>query len=73
MTIADNSWRSGNPNFNLFMPKAKYFVDQHPISIVLAWIEQGKFAILEIQRPFFWHETHVRDLMDSLAQGLPRI
>jgi hypothetical protein len=34
------------------MSQAKYSVNQHPISIVLAWIEQGEIAIPEIQRPF---------------------
>ena len=45
------------------MSQAKYSVNQHPISIVLAWIEQGEIAIPEIQRPFVWSKTQVRDLM----------
>lgn len=53
------------------MSQAKYSVNQHPISIVLAWIEQGEIAIPEIQRPFVWSKTQVRDLMDSLLRGFP--
>ena len=53
------------------MSQAKYSVNQHPISIVLAWIEQGEVAIPEIQRPFVWSKTQVRDLMDSLLKGFP--
>lgn len=34
------------------MPKAKYSVNQHPVSIVLAWIAQDAIAVPEIQRPF---------------------
>ncbi|MDQ8184308.1 DUF262 domain-containing protein [Pelagicoccus sp. SDUM812002] len=53
------------------MSQAKYSVNQHPISIVLAWIQQGEIAIPEIQRPFVWSKTQVRDLMDSLLRGFP--
>ena len=53
------------------MSQAKYSVNQHPISIVLAWITQGEIAIPEIQRPFVWSKTQVRDLMDSLLRGFP--
>jgi len=44
--------------------QAKYAVNQHPISIVLAWIALGAIAMPEIQRPFVWSQTQVRDLMD---------
>lgn len=53
------------------MSQAKYSVNQHPISIVLAWIDQDEIAIPEIQRPFVWSKTQVRDLMDSLLRGFP--
>ncbi len=53
------------------MSQAKYSVNQHPISIVLAWIQQGEIAIPEIQRPFVWSKKQVRDLMDSLLRGFP--
>ena len=49
----------------------KYSVNQHSISIVLSWIESGAIAIPEIQRPFVWSTTKVRDLIDSLYRGYP--
>ena len=32
---------------------------------------EGEIAIPEIQRPFVWDASKVRDLMDSLYQGYP--
>lgn len=49
----------------------KYSVNQHLIEIVLAWVRSGEIAIPEIQRPFVWDSSKVRDLMDSLYQGYP--
>ncbi len=48
----------------------KYSVNQHLIETVLHWAQAGEIAIPEIQRPFVWDSTKVRDLMDSLYQGL---
>ncbi len=50
---------------------AKYSVNQHPIETLLTWIKSGDIAIPEIQRPFVWNATKVRDLIDSLYQGYP--
>ncbi|WAL58605.1 DUF262 domain-containing protein [Thermocoleostomius sinensis] len=44
----------------------KYSVNQHPIQTLLAWVRSSKIAIPEIQRPFVWNATNVRDLIDSL-------
>jgi hypothetical protein len=49
----------------------KYSVNQFPISILLSWVESEAIAIPEIQRPFVWSSTKVRDLMDSLYKGYP--
>ncbi len=49
----------------------KYSVNQQPIQIILAWVKSGEIAIPEIQRPFVWDSSKVRDLMDSLYQGYP--
>lgn len=49
----------------------KYSVNQHLIDTVLAWVNSGEIAIPEIQRPFVWNSSKVRDLMDSLYQGYP--
>ena len=49
----------------------KYSVNQHSTETILTWIRSGEIAIPEIQRPFVWNSTKVRDLMDSLYQGYP--
>jgi hypothetical protein len=49
----------------------KYAVNQHLIETLLTWVKLGEIAIPEIQRPFVWDSTKVRDLMDSLYQGYP--
>lgn len=38
---------------------------------LLGLIEANDIAIPEIQRPFVWRKTQVRDLMDSLYKGYP--
>jgi uncharacterized protein with ParB-like and HNH nuclease domain len=53
------------------MPGQKYSVNQHPIQTLLTWIRSGEIAIPEIQRPFVWSASKVRDLIDSLYQGYP--
>ncbi|MDR2232441.1 MAG: DUF262 domain-containing protein [Tannerella sp.] len=49
----------------------KYSVNQQLIETVLAWVNGGEIAIPEIQRPFVWDSSKIRDLMDSLYQGYP--
>ncbi len=49
----------------------RYSVNQHPIQTLLTWINSGEIAIPEIQRPFVWSATKVRDLIDSLYAGYP--
>ena len=49
----------------------KYNVNQHLIETLLGWVKGGEIAIPEIQRPFVWQSSKVRDLMDSLYQGFP--
>jgi len=53
------------------MKAQKYSVNQHLIETVLSWVKSGEIAIPEIQRPFVWDASKVRDLMDSLYQGYP--
>lgn len=50
---------------------SKYSVHQHPVEILLNWIKSGEIAIPEIQRPFVWKASKVRDLIDSLYCGYP--
>ena len=49
----------------------KYSVNQYPIQTILTWIQIGEIAIPEIQRPFVWDATKVRDFIDSLYNGYP--
>lgn len=47
----------------------KYSVTQYSVSSLLGFIEAGAIAVPEIQRPFVWRATQVRDLIDSLYNG----
>ncbi|MBU1534610.1 DUF262 domain-containing protein, partial [Myxococcota bacterium] len=49
----------------------RYSVTPHPIDTLLNWVKSGEIAIPEIQRPFVWDATKVRNLLDSLYQGYP--
>jgi len=53
------------------MNEQKYSVNQHLIETIITWVKSGEIAIPEIQRPFVWDSSKVRDLMDSLYQGYP--
>jgi hypothetical protein len=53
------------------MATQRYSVTPHPIQTLLSWVESGEIAIPEIQRPFVWEATKVRNLLDSLYQGYP--
>ena len=50
---------------------AQYEVNNSSIQMLLSWIRSGEIAIPEIQRPFVWDSTKVRDLIDSLYAGFP--
>jgi hypothetical protein len=54
-----------------YLQGQKYAVTPHPISTLLTWVQAGEIAIPEIQRPFVWDATKVRNLLDSLFQGFP--
>lgn len=49
----------------------KYEVNNSSIESILAWTKNGEIAIPEIQRPFVWDNSKVRDLIDSLYNGFP--
>jgi len=53
------------------MSTQRYSVTPHPIETLLTWVKSGEIAIPEIQRPFVWEATKVRNLLDSLYQGYP--
>lgn len=50
---------------------SKYSVHQSAVENILSWITSKEIAIPEIQRPFVWKPSKVRDLIDSLYQGYP--
>ncbi|NVJ63026.1 MAG: DUF262 domain-containing protein [Flavobacteriaceae bacterium] len=53
------------------MEMQKYNLQQPQIGTLLAWIDSGEIAIPEIQRPFVWDSTKVRNLLDSIYKGFP--
>jgi hypothetical protein len=53
------------------MATQRYSVTPHPVETLLTWVKSGEIAIPEIQRPFVWDATKVRNLLDSLYQGYP--
>ena len=50
---------------------AQYDVNNTSVETLIAYIKDGQIAIPEIQRPFVWDSTKVRDLIDSLYAGFP--
>lgn len=49
----------------------KYNASNIAIEQILNFIKSGEIAIPEIQRPFVWKPSQVRDLIDSLYTGYP--
>lgn len=49
----------------------RYAVNQYMIESLLSKVREGEIAIPEIQRPFVWDASQVRDLLDSLYKGYP--
>ena len=49
----------------------KYNPNSLSVGAILGLIAAGDIAIPEIQRPFVWKKSQVRDLLDSLYKGYP--
>ena len=49
----------------------KFTLMQYSVGAILGLIDAGQFVIPEIQRPFVWRRSQVRDLIDSLYNGYP--
>ena len=49
----------------------KFEVNNVSVNTLLGYVKDGTIAIPEIQRPFVWDSTKVRDLIDSLYKGYP--
>ena len=43
---------------------AQYVVNNYSVDSIISWINSGEIAIPEMQRPFVWDSTKVRDLID---------
>ncbi|MDA7823658.1 DUF262 domain-containing protein [Opitutales bacterium] len=43
----------------------------YPISALVEQIDTGELSLPDLQRPFVWDRSKVRDLFDSLYQGFP--
>ncbi len=50
---------------------AKFDVNDYSVETLLGYVKDGTIAIPEIQRPFVWDTTKVRDLIDSLYNEYP--
>ena len=50
---------------------AQFNVYSTSVESIIGWIKSGEIAIPEIQRPFVWDNSKVRDLLDSLYKGFP--
>lgn len=53
------------------MAEKQYMVGKEQISTILGLVKGNRIAIPEIQRPFVWQSTQVRDLIDSLYRSFP--
>lgn len=41
------------------------------VNQLITKIETGELGLPELQRPFIWKDTQVRDLFDSMMKGYP--
>jgi hypothetical protein len=44
---------------------------QYPINALVEQIDSGELSLPDLQRPFVWQRSKVRDLFDSLYRGYP--
>ncbi|MGL5254661.1 MAG: DUF262 domain-containing protein [Brevinema sp.] len=49
----------------------KYVIQQLSVGPILTHIQDHEIVVPEIQRPFAWNASQVRDLIDSLYNGYP--
>ena len=50
---------------------AQFDVNSTSVENIISSIKAGEIAIPEIQRPFVWAGSKVRDLIDFLYKGFP--
>lgn len=49
----------------------KFRLHQFTLATIIDMIKQDMFVVPELQRPFVWKDSQVRDLFDSLYRGYP--
>ena len=52
-------------------PRTVFKRVEYDVAGLLTYIENGDIGLPDIQRPFVWSATKVRDLFDSMYQGFP--
>ena len=52
-------------------PRVQFTERRYDVDGLLKYIELGDIALPDIQRPFVWTSTKVRDLFDSMYRGFP--
>jgi uncharacterized protein with ParB-like and HNH nuclease domain len=55
------------------MSTQRYTVTPHPIDTLLTWVKLGEIAIPEIQHPFVWEATKVRNLLSPAMRRITMI
>lgn len=55
----------------MHMQTLNYSVQNNKVSDLINWIGEGRIGLPELQRPFVWKSSKVRDLIDSLYRGFP--
>ncbi len=53
------------------MTTQRFSHTQYPIEALVAQIDSGDLSLPDLQRPFVWKRSRVRDLFDSLYHGYP--
>lgn len=53
------------------MPSTVFKEVNYPLSALIDSIELGEIGLPDIQRPFVWSNSKVRDLFDSMYRGFP--
>jgi len=53
------------------MSTQRFSHTQYPISALVGQIDSGLLSLPDLQRPFVWERSRVRDLFDSLYHGYP--
>ncbi|MCQ2738475.1 MAG: DUF262 domain-containing protein, partial [archaeon] len=43
----------------------------YEVSNLVSDVDSGIIALPDLQRPFVWKDTQIKDLIDSLYKGLP--